>query len=693
MSGFATPLEHLDAVLGLVGVLVERQVIAQWELGRLPRPADTSAVSEVDRLFGRGAGATVAGTERLHALDAELARREAELAERVHPELPLERLRAAFELSPREERVVHVTIAAELSPQVRALLRYLANDPARHTIDRTLLETLVYGRAGRTWLHRELGPRGLVFERSLLDVLPGRESLMFEGLRAAARVVELASGVLRVAPELEDVVDHVAEPAGFDELVVPAALREQLIGLVGGGTSGMDTSPTVVLAGPTGSGRRALIGAAAHACGLGVLRIRTGELPRDPAQFGAVMRAALREATLLEAVPVLVDVHRLAEEDGPSRVREQLLDATLATWRRPLAATASHSQAQPLKLARGTLVLEAPPLLEADRETLWRRTLRGATGVDFAQIAARFPVTPGMLVHASHAASAMATARDGAITEGDLQLGLRSAMDAAVAALGTRLTRAQKWEDLVAPPDVMDALTEFIARVRFRRRVYDEWGFADKYTKGLGLSALFTGPPGTGKTMAATLIAGQLGLDIYQVDVSRIVSKFIGETEKNLATVFDAAEAGHAIVLFDEADALFSARGEVRSSVDRYANLEVNYLLQRLERFAGITILTTNLATAIDAAFKRRISFTVEFPMPEERERERIWRAHLPARADVAPNTDFGWLAERHVMSGGHIRNAVLRAAFLAAAEGAAIRFDHLKRAAEVEAQAMGRVA
>ena len=232
-----------------------------------------------------------------------------------------------------------------------------------------------------------------------------------------------------------------------------------------------------------------------------------------------------------------------------------------------------------------------------------------------------------------------------------------------------------------------------MARIQYRRRVFEEWGFADKYSKGLGLSAMFLGPPGTGKTMAATLIAGRLGLDIYQIDVSKIVSKFIGETEKNLAQVFDAAEAGHAIILFDEADALFASRGEVKSSVDRYANMEVNYLLQRLERFAGITILTTNLASSIDAAFKRRISFTVEFPLPEEPERERIWRAHIPARAEVSGETDFMWLAKRHVMSGGHIRNAVLRAAFLAAAEHGPIRFEHLRRAAELEALAMGRVA
>ena len=215
---------------------------------------------------------------------------------------------------------------------------------------------------------------------------------------------------------------------------------------------------------------------------------------------------------------------------------------------------------------------------------------------------------------------------------------------------------------------------------------------ARKVAKGLGLSALFSGPPGTGKTMVAGLIADELGLDLYQIDLSRIVSKYVGETEKNLAQLFDAAEAGHAILLFDEADSLFARRTEVKSSVDRYANLEVNYLLQRMEQFAGITILTTNNDTAIDEAFRRRLSFRVDFPMPEADERQRLWQAMVPAEAALGPDIDWSRLAHKFVMSGGYIRNAVLRAAFLAAEDGGAITMGHLSRAAHLEYAAMGKV-
>jgi len=191
--------------------------------------------------------------------------------------------------------------------------------------------------------------------------------------------------------------------------------------------------------------------------------------------------------------------------------------------------------------------------------------------------------------------------------------------------------------------------------------------------------------------MAAGLVAQELGLDLYQIDLSRMVSKYVGETEKNLAQVFDAAEAGHAVLLFDEADALFSKRTEVKSSVDRYANLEVNYLLQRMEAFSGITILTTNFDNAIDEAFRRRLAFRIAFPVPELEERERLWRAVIPERA-LGKDIDFDELARRFEMSGGYIKNAALRAAFLAAADGTQIRMSHLMRAAGVEYASMGKV-
>jgi SpoVK/Ycf46/Vps4 family AAA+-type ATPase len=271
--------------------------------------------------------------------------------------------------------------------------------------------------------------------------------------------------------------------------------------------------------------------------------------------------------------------------------------------------------------------------------------------------------------------------------------GIRTVLDDRLAGLASRVTVTQRWEDLVLPEDQTSVIAELLARLRKRDQVYEAWGFAEKVGRGTGVTALFSGPPGTGKTMCAGLIAADLGIELYQVDLSKITSKWLGETEKNLAALFDAAEAGHAILLFDEADALFGKRTSVKSSNDRHANQEVNYLLQRLESFVGVCILTTNFDSAIDEAFRRRLSVHVRFPVPELEERAKLWRALLPEKAPVEAELPFDELAKKYMMSGGYIRNAVLRAAFMAADEDAMIAARHLVQAAQLEYEAMGKIA
>ena len=207
---------------------------------------------------------------------------------------------------------------------------------------------------------------------------------------------------------------------------------------------------------------------------------------------------------------------------------------------------------------------------------------------------------------------------------------IRQTRDARLGQYARRVTRLASWSSVVFPPDILDSLRELVARVRHGRTVYEAWGMSQVMATSRGLTALFQGPPGTGKTLVAGVIARELGLDLYQVDLSKVMSKWIGETERNLSAIFDAAEDGQVVLLFDEADSLFAKRTEVRSSNDRYANLEVNYLLQRIDSFEGIAILTTNSGTSIDQAFKRRLSFRLSFPFPDEETRELLWRAHLP---------------------------------------------------------------
>jgi SpoVK/Ycf46/Vps4 family AAA+-type ATPase len=262
-----------------------------------------------------------------------------------------------------------------------------------------------------------------------------------------------------------------------------------------------------------------------------------------------------------------------------------------------------------------------------------------------------------------------------------------------LAQIADRLSTTLTWDDLVLPDEVRAEVDEVWRAAAARRQVFEQWGFEQRTPYGRAVSALFTGEPGTGKTMCATLVARELGVELYRVDLSKMVDKYIGETEKHLATLFAEAERGRCVLLFDEADSLFGKRtkgGE--SATERYANLEVNYLLQRIETFSGIVILTTNQESVIDDAFKRRLRYRVSFPFPSEDERELMWRRLIPPEAPVGPDLDPATLARKYRLSGGHMKSAVLRAAFAAAAASEPISQAHLVHAANQELENIGKL-
>jgi SpoVK/Ycf46/Vps4 family AAA+-type ATPase len=258
--------------------------------------------------------------------------------------------------------------------------------------------------------------------------------------------------------------------------------------------------------------------------------------------------------------------------------------------------------------------------------------------------------------------------------------------------LAQKVTSRFTWEDLVLPPDGVEQLKEIAARVEHQHLVFDTWGFEKKLDLGRGTIALFAGNSGTGKTMAAGVMANSLALDLYRVDLSAIVSKYIGETEKNLDAIFREAEQSNAILFFDEADALFGKRSEVKDAHDRYANIETAYLLQRMEGYSGVVILATNLKMNLDEAFLRRLHFAVDFPMPNETHRRLIWQKAFPPEAPVAPDIDWDFLARQFKISGGNIKNSVIAAAFFAAAEDERIGMTHLVRGIRREYQKLGRM-
>ena len=425
--------------------------------------------------------------------------------------------------------------------------------------------------------------------------------------------------------------------------------------------------------------------AVAKELSLRLLIVDARQLSGDRARAAEQLRSVARECVLLKRTPLVIAANALGATAGGTD-RLDLLETELEGL-----VLATSTEVLSRRWSVPCVHVELPRLSHRDTSSVWRSALPAASEADAALLANLYPLAPA-LIHAV-AAVALETARDDGLTPRHVEMGVRTIVDNRMSGLATRFSTSQSWDDLILSDEQREAICELLARVRTRARVYEDWDFGTKLGKGLGVAALFSGPPGTGKTMAAGLVAKELGLELYVVDLSKIASKWIGETEKNLATIFDAAEAGHAVLLFDEADALFTKRTEVKSSNDRNANLETNYLLQRIESFTGICILTSNHESNVDPAFQRRLSLHLRFQIPDEDERARLWRAMLPLAAPVAPRLDFGTLARRFKMTGGYIRNAALRAAFRAADEGVQIGAAHLEHAALVEYEAMGRLA
>ncbi|HEY5922168.1 MAG TPA: ATP-binding protein [Kofleriaceae bacterium] len=582
-------------------------------------------------------------------------------------------LASRLELSTAELDTLWLLACIELEPMVACVAQQLLVMNT-NTLTVQLLERLVAlgGEPFDSKAIARLTQLGLV-ETSTDSQLP----LFRRPIRVSDRVLALARGELGLDDELAAVA--VLEPAvdAWRHIVpdtLPAELRQTL---------STEARCLVVAYGVDGSGRTTLLRQAIAATGRAVVRLHARDLATEQDKLVRQLRAVVRECRLHGAWPLVSELDLLG--DRASVVQHELLDRcggpVFATCREPC----TWRVARPV-ISFGVEVPDA-----GRRLTLWRSALAGANEEVIRSCAERYTITAGLL-SATAASVAARHADRSAVAAADVHLALRGQLERRLLGLATRVETRQTWQDLVLPVDQFDLLIELASRIRHRKHVLETWGFADKVGRGVGVSALFSGPPGTGKTMIAGLLANELGLDLYQVDLSRVVSKYIGETEKQLAALFEAAESGHAIILFDEADSLFGKRTEVKSSNDRYANLEVNYLLQRMEAFKGITLLTTNHEAAIDPAFQRRLAFHVRVPIPDREHRELLWRSMIPDRAQCAGDLDTAALAEQFVMTGGYIKNAALRAAYLAASEGGSITHEHLRRAARAEYEAMGKV-
>jgi hypothetical protein len=455
---------------------------------------------------------------------------------------------------------------------------------------------------------------------------------------------------------------------------LPAAMAEGHVRVVEAAVQALeerdDGMPVLQLLGDDDAGQRDVAGAVSRRLGLQLHLLRAADIPTGLHELDALAVLWHREAALLGSA-LLIEC-----EDGTSSA------ARLA--QRP-GGLIFISAREPVPVHRPALHFVVNKPGAADQRRLWAQAL----GVEAARldgaldgVATQFRLSAETIVRTGEAlrpALAASQTPDAALWQA-CRASVRSRLDD----LAQRVEPAARWDDLVLPEPQKSTLRQITAHVRHRFEVYDGWGFAGKGARGLGISALFAGESGTGKTMAAEVLANELHLDLYRIDLASAVSKYIGETEKNLRRVFDAAEDSGAILLFDEADALFGKRSEVKDSHDRYANIEVSYLLQRMEAYRGLAILTSNLKNALDTAFLRRLRFIVQFPFPDMQQREQIWRGIFPA-ATPLNGIDHAKLARLNA-AGGSIRNIALNAAFLAAEGGSPVAMPHLLQAARSEA-------
>ena len=501
------------------------------------------------------------------------------------------------------------------------------------------------------------------------------DTLTRSQLRIDERVLHYLAGVSGVDARLQGLIEpvqlHTSLPSSHQEL-------SQQIARLWSQTKDAASWPIINLCGEQPAANQAVAAFTCQLCNIPLNLLRAVEIPAAVAEREALSRLWEREAALGSGA-LLID----CDEIENTRTLNSLLENV-----RGMLFVVSR---EPVRLWRRRVVrFDVRKPSANEQRTLWQESLGaiekagGNLDGQLNLLVSQFSLEAQTISNVS----ALALARlngdaSPANLVGDLWDACRTQARSRLDDLAQRIEPFASWDDIVLPESQRRTLRDVAAHVRQRSKVYESWGFAARGDRGLGISAMFAGVSGTGKTMAAEVLANELQLDLYRIDLSQVVSKYIGETEKNLRRVFDAAEEGGAILLFDEADALFGKRTEVRDSHDRYANIEVSYLLQRMESYRGLAILTTNMKSVLDTAFLRRIRFIIHFPFPDMVHRAEIWRRIFPFETPTE-NLDNSKLAKLNI-AGGNIRNIALHAAFLAADAGQPVGMRHLLHAARGE--------
>jgi hypothetical protein len=604
----------------------------------------------------------------------------------------MEILARLFHLDEFDREVLVMSLAPEIDPAFDRLFAYVQDDstckfPTMH-LAFDLFGDQYFGGESKAccdgWKH--FIPNAPLIRSRLIRRTPTSGGARGgEALRIERRICDYLLGINRLDEQATTTLRSIEVPVSpLGDATVSSQLEQMLRNWNGRGQM-----PAINLFGKATSSRIA----AADLCarlGVGIYEIDLARLPSTAHERQDLLRVLERDAVLLPCA-FFLDLSEVERHDhaGLAGAQELVLD---------LGSFLIISSRDSWRSDRPLISVEVPKPTAAQQREGWKMCVTeetiaahhagiGDSKEDFLNaLVQQFDFTFAQIRQASDSARAAAQLRDpktGAMATGDIWRAARALFSNTLRGLADRIVPMCDFDDLVLPNDTLLQLREIAAQVSRRGHVYERWGFGERLSCGKGIAALFAGASGTGKSMAAEVLARHLNLDLYRVDLAGVVSKYIGETEKNLRQVFDAAEESGAILFFDEADALFGKRSEVRDSHDRFANIEINYLLQRMEDYRGLAILATNMKSQLDQAFLRRLRFLVDFPFPSEADRMRIWRGIFPAKAETT-NVDYAFLSRLEI-SGGNIKNIAMNAAFLAASSDQPIGMQHVLSAARRE--------
>jgi hypothetical protein len=698
--------DHLRAELTRIDALIQRE-IRRWQLaGQDPTDSfrglyisDAEAQALAAQSFGGNWGRTV----KLPSQEAEsFAKVEAEAVEQIQTITEaarkqkyltrLEHLTRAFNLDQFDLDTFLICLAPTLDLRYERLYAYLQNDATRKRPSVDLVLSLLSDTTSDRLLKQlRFSDEAILFKYKLLE--RGSETgafmlpLLSQSLAPDPSVVAWLLGEYRPHASLDPHAmliwpdfDEADQVVNIEDLLNLKQIFEA------------NFNPVLAFYGPDQVGQDAAATYLAAHLGRPLLKVDLARIVETQVPAEQAFRLGFRDAHLTMAIPYLTgwDAYLVESSLSPDLLSELCVYPGLV-----ILAGEKIWHPKGIDRKRTMLWLEFPRPVYHHRQVLWQHFLgEAASNVaeDLPTLAGQFVLTTGQIRDAVASARDMAAHRGEGVQAQDLFAAARAHSSLRLSHLARKINPRYIWEDIVLPTEQIDILHEIVNTVRGRPKVLEEWGVGQKLASSSAVTVLFAGPPGTGKTMAAEVLANELQLDLYKIDLSSVVSKYIGETEKNLEKIFNEAQNSNAILFFDEADAIFGKRSEVKDARDRYANIEVSYLLQRMETYDGVTILATNLRSNLDEAFTRRLHFIIDIPFPDEEYRLRIWETLFPPDVPRDPDLDLALMARRFKLAGGNIRNIIVSAAYLAAADGDVVTMDHLFLGVRREMQKMGRL-